>query len=79
MSEHNHHNHEIKNPKTPKEELEVFHQIHNDLDQSITEKSKVVGWINDRLPIISTIHGKGCLPNIHAKNPFCPKTQSRAE
>lgn len=55
MSEHNQHNHEIKNPTTPKEELEVFHQIHNDIDQSITEKSKVVGWINDRLPIISTI------------------------
>ena len=53
MSEHNQHNHEIKNPTTPKEELEVFHQIHNDIDQSITEKSKVVGWINDRLPIIS--------------------------
>ncbi|MFM8186405.1 MAG: cytochrome bc complex cytochrome b subunit, partial [Alphaproteobacteria bacterium] len=49
-------NHENNfDPKTPKEELQAFHQIHNDLDQSITEKSKVVGWINDRLPIITTI------------------------
>lgn len=69
MSEHNQHNHEIKNPKTPKEELEVFHQIHNDIDQSITEKSKVVGWINDRLPIISTIE------NTLKKHPY-PKNLS---
>jgi len=49
-------NHENNfDPKTPKEELQAFHQIHNDLDQSITEKNKVVGWINDRLPIITTI------------------------
>lgn len=69
MSEHNQHNHEIKNPTTPKEELEVFHQIHNDIDQSITEKSKVVGWINDRLPIISTIE------NTLKKHPY-PKNLS---
>ncbi|MFZ9469555.1 MAG: cytochrome b [Rickettsiales bacterium] len=29
--------------------------MHNDLDKSITETNKVVGWINDRLPIITTI------------------------
>jgi ubiquinol-cytochrome c reductase cytochrome b subunit len=69
MSEQNQHNHEIKNPKTPKEELEVFHQIHNDIDQSITEKSKVIGWINDRLPIISTIE------NTLKKHPY-PKNLS---
>jgi quinol-cytochrome oxidoreductase complex cytochrome b subunit len=69
MSQHNHHNHEIKNPQTPKEELEVFHQIHNDIDQSITEKSKVAGWINDRLPIIATIE------NTLKKHPY-PKNLS---
>ena len=40
MSSHEN-NQNIKNPSTPKEELEVFHSIHNDLDQSITEKSKI--------------------------------------
>ncbi|MFZ9181195.1 MAG: cytochrome b [Rickettsiales bacterium] len=29
--------------------------MHNDLEKSITETNKVVGWINDRLPIITTI------------------------
>lgn len=49
-------NHENNfDPKTPKEELQAFHQIHNDLEKSITETNKVVGWINDRLPIITTI------------------------
>ena len=52
-SNENHKN--IKNPTTPKEELEVFHSIHNDLDQSITEKSKLAGWINDRLPIVASL------------------------
>ena len=31
--------------------------IENDLPQSLTEKSKVAKWINDRLPIISMIEG----------------------
>ncbi len=48
-------NENIKSPSSPKEELEVFHKIHNDLDQSITEKSKLAGWINDRLPIVASL------------------------
>ena len=65
-----HENHEsIKGPSTPKEELEVFHKIHNDIDQSITEKSKIVGWINDRLPIVAT------LENTLKKHPY-PKNLS---
>ena len=56
-------------PKTPREELEVFHKIHNDLDQSITEKSKVAAWINERLPIIAT------LENTLKKHPY-PKNLS---
>ena len=66
-SNENHKN--IKNPTTPKEELEVFHSIHNDLDQSITEKSKLAGWINDRLPIVAT------LENTLKKHPY-PKNLS---
>ena len=54
MSSHENHQNG-NNPSTPKEELEVFHKIHNDLDQSITEKSKLAGWINDRLPIVATL------------------------
>jgi len=54
MSSHEN-NENIKNPSSPKEELEVFHSIHNDLDQSITEKSKIAGWINDRLPIVASL------------------------
>ena len=54
MSSHEN-NENIKNPSSPKEELEVFHKIHNDLDQSITEKSKLAGWINDRLPIVASL------------------------
>ena len=68
MSSHEN-NHNIKNPSTPKEELEVFHNIHNDLDQSITEKSKLAGWINDRLPIVAT------LENTLKKHPY-PKNLS---
>jgi quinol-cytochrome oxidoreductase complex cytochrome b subunit len=56
-------------PLTPKEELKLFHSIENDLDQSITEKSKVMGWINDRLPIIAT------LENTLKKHPY-PKNLS---
>ena len=66
-SNENHKN--IKNPTTPKEELEVFHSIHNDLDQSITEKSKVFSWINDRLPIVAS------LENTLKKHPY-PKNLS---
>jgi quinol-cytochrome oxidoreductase complex cytochrome b subunit len=54
MSSHEN-NENIKSPSSPKEELEVFHKIHNDLDQSITEKSKLAGWINDRLPIVASL------------------------
>jgi ubiquinol-cytochrome c reductase cytochrome b subunit len=68
MSSHENHQN-IKNPTTPKEELEVFHSIHNDLDQSITEKSKLAGWINDRLPIVAT------LENTLKKHPY-PKNLS---
>ena len=57
------------NPKTPKEELEVFHKIHNDIDQSITEKSKLASWINDRLPIIASFE------NTLKKHPY-PKNLS---
>lgn len=32
-------------------------KIENDLPQSLTEKSKIAKWINDRLPIISMIEG----------------------
>lgn len=66
-SNENHKN--IKNPTTPKEELEVFHSIHNDIDQSITEKSKIAGWINDRLPIVAS------LENTLKKHPY-PKNLS---
>jgi ubiquinol-cytochrome c reductase cytochrome b subunit len=68
MSSHENHQN-IKNPTTPKEELEVFHSIHNDLDQSITEKSKLAGWINDRLPIVAS------LENTLKKHPY-PKNLS---
>lgn len=33
------------------------HDLQNDLPQSITEKSKIAKWINDRLPIIASIEG----------------------
>ena len=35
----------------------MSNHIENDLPQSITETSKVAKWVNDRLPIISTIEG----------------------
>lgn len=31
--------------------------LQNDFDQSLTEKSKIAKWINDRLPIINTLEG----------------------
>jgi len=68
MSSHEN-NDNINKPLTPKEELEVFHKIHNDIDQSIIEKSKIVGWINDRLPIVAT------LENTLKKHPY-PKNLS---
>lgn len=43
--------------------------IENDLEQSITEKSKVAKWVNDRLPIIATIE------NTLLKHPY-PKNLS---
>ncbi len=60
---------EEKLPQNPREELKVFHQIHNDIDQSIIEKSPLVAWINDRLPIVST------LENTLKKHPY-PKNLS---
>ncbi|NBX52778.1 MAG: cytochrome b/b6 [Proteobacteria bacterium] len=69
MSTNDSHKNHINDPKTPKEELQVFHSIHNDIDQSITEKSKIAGWINDRLPIIATIE------NTLKKHPY-PKNLS---
>jgi len=69
MSTNNDHKSHINDPKTPNEELQVFHSIHNDIDQSITEKSKIAGWINDRLPIIAT------LENTLKKHPY-PKNLS---
>ncbi len=45
------------------------HHIENDLEKSITEKSKVAKWINDRLPIIAT------LENTLLKHPY-PKNLS---
>lgn len=33
----------------------MSNHIENDLEKSITEKSKVAKWINDRLPIIATL------------------------
>ena len=54
---------------TPKQEIELFHSIENDIDQSIVEKSKIAGWINDRLPIIAT------LENTLKKHPY-PKNLS---
>jgi ubiquinol-cytochrome c reductase cytochrome b/c1 subunit len=35
----------------------MSNHIQNDLEKSITETSKVAKWINDRLPIISTLEG----------------------
>jgi ubiquinol-cytochrome c reductase cytochrome b subunit len=54
---------------TAKQEIELFHSIENDIDQSIVEKSKIAGWINDRLPIIAT------LENTLKKHPY-PKNLS---
>ena len=54
---------------TPKQEIELFHSIENDIGQSIVEKSKIAGWINDRLPIIAT------LENTLKKHPY-PKNLS---
>lgn len=54
---------------SPKQQIEVFHSIENDIGQSITEKSKVAGWINDRLPIVAT------LENTLKKHPY-PKNLS---
>ena len=47
----------------------MSNHIQNDLKQSITEKSKVAKWINDRLPIIGT------LENTFLKHPY-PKNLS---
>lgn len=33
----------------------MSNHIENDLEKSITEKSKIAKWVNDRLPIIATI------------------------
>ena len=33
----------------------MSNHIQNDFEKSLTEKSKVAKWINDRLPIISTL------------------------
>ena len=54
---------------TAKQEIELFHSIENDVEESITQKSKVAGWINDRLPIIAT------LENTLKKHPY-PKNLS---
>ena len=54
---------------SPKQQIEVFHSIENDIGQSITEKSKVASWINDRLPIVAT------LENTLKKHPY-PKNLS---
>ena len=54
---------------TPKQEIELFHSIENDIDESITQKSKLAGWVNDRLPIIAT------LENTLKKHPY-PKNLS---
>lgn len=35
----------------------MSNHIENDLPQSLTEKSKIAKWVNDRLPIISMIEG----------------------
>ena len=47
----------------------MSNHIQNDLEKSITEKSKVAKWINDRLPIIGT------LENTFLKHPY-PKNLS---
>jgi quinol-cytochrome oxidoreductase complex cytochrome b subunit len=67
MSENSNNQHK-KHP-TPEEEIEIFHKIQNDIDQSITEKSKILAWINTRLPIISG------LENTLRKHPY-PKNLS---
>jgi ubiquinol-cytochrome c reductase cytochrome b subunit len=54
---------------TPKQEIELFHSIENDVDISITQTSKLAGWINDRLPIIAS------LENTLKKHPY-PKNLS---
>ena len=62
MSENSNNQHK-KHP-TPEEEIEAFHKIQNDIDQSITEKSKILAWVNTRLPIISG------LENTLRKHPY---------
>jgi len=47
----------------------MSNHIQNDLEKSITEKSKVAKWVNDRLPIIAT------LENTFLKHPY-PKNLS---
>ncbi len=47
----------------------MSNHIENDLEKSLTEKSKVAKWINDRLPIIGT------LENALLKHPY-PKNLS---
>jgi len=47
----------------------MSHHIQNDFDKSLTEKSKVAKWINDRLPIIDS------LENTLFKHPY-PKNLS---
>ncbi len=47
----------------------MSHHIENDLEGSITEKSKVASWINDRLPVFSFIE------NTFLKHPY-PKNLS---
>jgi quinol-cytochrome oxidoreductase complex cytochrome b subunit len=43
--------------------------IENDLEQSLTEKSKVAKWINDRIPLVSMVEG------VFLKHPY-PKNLS---
>src|SRR3989338_9103168 len=49
--------------------LDKMSHLENDLDQSITQKSKIAKWINDRLPLIATIE------NTLKKHPY-PKNLS---
>ena len=47
----------------------MTNHIQNDFDKSLTEKSKIAKWINDRLPIIAS------LENTLFKHPY-PKNLS---
>ncbi len=68
MSQNSPYDHDDKK-LTPKQEIELFHSIENDVDTSITQTSKLAGWINDRLPIIAS------LENTLKKHPY-PKNLS---